>query len=165
MGAIFQSVPRKIRVLRSEKTSFPLLRYAPSGTQPSSFAQGEWVGLGSGANGVEEATKITSSNEVAQAKNAILVHQHTTNDALESGAVGCRQGFFHLETTAYKSDDSYVVGQRLTVRYVAAFGGGVLAAANGGNTTHYVAQVIIPPSNASANTPMTVAVFATPVKE
>jgi len=158
MGTIFQPTTRKARILQGEKTSFPILRKLPSGATSATFAQGEWVGL-SASNGSMGALKISAANEVAQAKNALLVMQTTTNDADESGHVGCRQGFYLLETSAYKSDDSYAVGDRLTVRYVAAFTGGVLAADDAGTTTHFVAQVVIPPTDASANTPMTVMVF------
>lgn len=165
MGTIFQPTTVKARILQGEKTSFPILRKLPSGGNESTFAQGEWVGLAANGNGDQEALKISAANEVAQAKNAILVMQTTSNDLLESGKVGCRQGFYLLSTTAYKADDSYAVGDRLTVRYVADFGGGVLAADDAGTTTHFVAQVVVPPTNAAANTPMQVMVFAVPTKE
>lgn len=163
MGTIFQPTTRKARILQGEKTSFPILRQLPSGGNSATFVQGEWVGLAANGNGAEVALKIAANNEVAQAKNALLVIGDTTNDVEESGAVTCQQGYFRLETTAYKANDSYAVGDRLTVRYVAAFAGGVLAKSDSTTSTHFVAQVLIPPTNATANTPMTVLVF--PVAE
>lgn len=164
MGTIFQSTPVKARILQGEKTSFPVHRKFESGKTEADYPQGNWVGL-SVAGREMVALEISAANEVAQAKNALLVIGRTTNDASESGKVSCQQGFYLLQTKAYKADDSYAVGDRLTVRYVAGFGGGVLAADDTGTSTHFVAQVLVPPVDASANTPMTVMVFPVPTAE
>jgi hypothetical protein len=161
MGSIFQPVATKVRILQGEKTSFPLLRKLPAGDTADTFAQGEWVGL-TATGGAEVALKVSAANEVAQAVNALIRINDTTNDVNESEAITCQQGFFRLETSLYKSDDTYAAGDRLTVRFVSGKGG-VLAAKNGGTTTHYVAQVVIPPTDASSLTPMTVLVFAAPL--
>lgn len=165
MGAIYQEKASKIRVLQSEKTAFPVLRFLDTGQKPGDVAQGELVGR-KAASGTRRHTlaKITAANQYTQAVNALMRLNDTTNDVLESGAITCLQGFYILETQRYLTSGAYAVGDFVTLRYDAGLDGGVFGPVDA-SATHVIAKVVSPPEDASKGTPMILEVFAQPQKK
>ena len=159
MGSIYQPTENKVRLLQSEKTSFPRLGYLQSGNDNSDFEEGEFVGISSKSRGRLLVEKIKAGNYVAQAKNALMRYRDTSNDVLESGAITLQKGFYELQTQLYVSGEAYQVGDLLTLRVEDSTG--VLGPVESGTTTHVLARVDVPPTDSSENTPMQVTVFPT----
>jgi hypothetical protein len=160
MPSIYREKRSKINVDQSLKTSFPILRYLAPDHTPTTFAQGELVGRRVLAGQRRVFTeKVTAGNEVAQAKFAIMRLHDTTNDALESGAITCIEGLYYVTTELYLASGSYAPGDRVTLRFDAQLGRGVFGPVVGGTTTHVLAEVVVPPANAAARTPMQLKVY------
>ena len=164
MPAIYQPTQGKIRILQSEKTSFPVLRRLTPGLAANAVAEGELVGVRANPGMTPMLEKITAANYVAQAVNALMRVNTTTNDVIESGAISCQQGLYLLQTQLYLASGSYAIGDFLTLRYDAVSGGGVFGPEEVGTTTHLLAKVEVAPSDASANTPMVLLVFPQPTR-
>lgn len=161
MGTIFREKATKIRVLQSEKTSYPVLRYLAPGTTGDDIKQGELVGIRPTASMQIVAEKITQSNQYDQAVNALMRINNTTHDVQESGGITCLEGLYLLQTQVYLPG-TYTVGQALTLRFSDDVNGGAWGPVDG-STKHVLAQVVVAPQNGTKQTPMVIKVYPQPI--
>jgi hypothetical protein len=161
MATIYRDRPQKVRVLQSEKTAYPIKRFLAPGVSADAIQQGELVGLRPTASMTMVAERITDANQHAQAKNALMRANTTTNDQRESGAVTCLEGLYLLETSLYLAG-TYAVGDYVTARFDSALGFGVFGTVHG-SSTHVLGQVVVAPQNGTAKTPMVLKIYPQPI--
>lgn len=163
MPSIYRPTAGKIRVLQSEKTSFPILRRLTPALAADAVKEGEFVGVTPSPGTSQMLARITSSAQaVTQAKLALMRVNTTTNDVKESKSISCQKGYYVLQTELYFNDGggtTYAAGDFLTLRYSATLGFGVLGPIRGGTDTHAIAQVDIPANDPDNASPMVVTVF------
>lgn len=157
MGTMYREKRERFRLVQSQVTSVPVLRFLAPGTGAQDIKAGELVGIKPDASMQVVAEKITAANQYAQAKNALMRVDTTLNDTLESGAITCQEGLYLVRTENYVAG-SYAVGDDVTLRYDATFGGGVFGPVDG-STTHIIGQVVVAPQNGTDQTPMVIKVF------
>jgi hypothetical protein len=161
MGVIYKPTREQFRVLYSEKTVYPVLRFLARGVKGDDIQAGELVGIKPSAGLQVVAEKITAANQYAQAKHAAMRVNTTTQDVLQSGGVTVNEGFYLLRTEVYLPG-SYAVGDKITLRYDATNDRGVFGPVDG-STTDVIAHVQVAPQNGSENTPMILKVYSNPV--
>ena len=167
MPAIYRPTTGKIRVLQSEKTSFPILRRLTPGLAADAVQEGEFVGVTPSPGQTQMLKRVTSSAEgIAQARVALMRVNTTTNDVKESKSISCQKGFYILQTELYFNEGgaTYTVGDFLTLRFSTTLGYGVLGPIRGGTDTHAIAQVDIPANDPANLSKMVVTVFANATK-
>lgn len=163
MPTIFKSKKELFRVLYSERTIYPVLRFLPAdgGLTEADVIPGEFVGVASTPSMQTVAAKITSDAVAhAQAVNAAMRIGRTSNDVLESGALTVAEGNFHVRTELYLPG-TYTQGQRLSLRFatVDGVGRGVPGTIHA-SSTDIIAQVVVPPQDGSKRTPMVIKVYS-----
>ena len=162
MPAIYRPTQGKIRILQSEKTSFPILRRLSAALAADAVQEGEFVGVTPSPGQTQMLSRITTNAQaIAQARVALMRVNTTTNDVKESKSISCQKGFYVLQTQLYFNDTAttYAVGDFLTLRFSTKYGFGVLGPVRGGTDTHVIAQVDIPANDPDNGSPMVVTVF------